>query len=325
MLLTACQEAPGPGPSADIAGSSIRSGGGPELITASSPGLFPEGAAWDPHRRGFLIGSTTRGNVSVVGLDGSVSELVPSLGAVSTLGIEVDPIRNRIYIAYSDYELRKVFPTDQPPVSGVAVVDLITGGVERKIDTALGRADTFANDLAVDTVTGSVYLIDCVYDTVQVIDPAGSVRPLVSDPRFRSPSVGLNGIVWHPDGYLVTGRYDTGALFRISLQGAAQVTEVATETTLRGIEGFTLRPDGTLLMAQNRLGVTAGVDAVTGLRSEDDWRTARVVDRTDPWPVSAPTSVAFGPFGAYALSGQVDLAMAGRMDATAIWLRHVPF
>ncbi|MFI9450255.1 hypothetical protein [Amycolatopsis sp. NPDC052450] len=312
-------------PTASAAASGMAPDCGPELITVTAPALYPEGTAWDPYRHAFLVGSATQGTVSVVGLDGTVRPLVPSLGLVSTLGMEVDRSRKRLYVAYSDYWVRRFVPVTQPPTSGVAVINLVTGRVVRKIDTALGRADTFANDVTVDHATGSVYVTDCVSATVQVIDRHGNVRALVTDPRFRSPDIGLNGIAWHPDGYLLTARYDTGSLFRISLDGRPETSVVATKAPLRGVEGFTLRPDGTLLAARNNLGAPGVVDAVVGLGSADGWRTARLVDQAGPWPLRAPTAVAYGPTGTYALSGQMDKLLTGGMTETTFWLRRVPF
>ncbi|QIS76144.1 hypothetical protein HB370_32005 [Streptomyces sp. DSM 40868] len=300
-----------------------------DVITGHATELYPEGVAWDPTRRAFLTGSASQGNLSVIGLDGSVTELAPSIGKVSTLGIRVDVARNRILVAYSDFWVRQRLEVgDQPPTSGVAVFALDTGRLQRRIDVAGGRERTFANDLTFDS-RGDVYVTDSVHDTVQRIDRAGRVTPVATDPRFAADIVGLNGIVWHPDGYLLAVRYDTGKMFRIT-PGAperSRVSEVRLPQPLLGTDGLALRPDGSLVVVTNSIGaavgVPGGVDAVTVLGSRDGWRTADPDLRFDPWPVSGPTTVAMTPFGDYALSGEVGELMAGR-TSDLITLRRVP-
>jgi sugar lactone lactonase YvrE len=300
----------------------------PRTISAISPGLFPEGVAWDPTREAFLVTSALRGNVSVVGTDGCVTELTPGLGTVSTLGLKVDAGRGRVLVAYTDYWLRLLGEISQPPTSGVAVIDLATGEPLARIDTALGRETTSANDVAIDERTGAAYVTDIVSDTLQEIDADGRVTDLVTDERFASDSVGVNGIVWHPDGFLLTTRHDTGAMFRVGLGGETPgVTRVEVSQPLVGVDGLALRQDGTLLAAQIPVETPegpAGGSAITALASDDGWRSARVAGRADPWPIIAPTAIAVGSLGAYALSGQVGVALSGG-TADEFWLRRVGF
>ncbi|TDC73688.1 SMP-30/gluconolactonase/LRE family protein [Streptomyces hainanensis] len=301
-----------------------------EAVTSVSPELYPEGVAWDPTREAFLVTSTRQGNVSVVTPDGAVEELTPSIGLVSTLGIKVDTRRNRAIVSYTDYWVRRMLPgVEQPPTSGVAIIDLRTGELLQRIDTGQGRENTFANDLAYDTRTGTVYVTDSVSATIQQIDTRGRVSDLVTDERFAADFIGLNGIAWHPDGYLLTTRYDTGEMFKVSLRGRPRVTQVEVPQSLIGVDGITLRADGTLLAVQNELGAGLGMPrgdtAVTSLASRDGWRTAYVTGRTDPWAFPSPTTITDTPSGAYAVSGQVDVLMSGVGSADTFWLQRAGF
>ncbi|MFC9470321.1 SMP-30/gluconolactonase/LRE family protein [Streptomyces coelicoflavus] len=301
----------------------------PQTVTASSPELYPEGVAWDPTREAFLVTSARQGTVSVVEADGSVRELTPSLGLVSTLGIRVDARRGRILVAYSDYWVRRMLPVDQPPTSGVAVIDLASGRLVKKIDTARGRQNTFANDLAVDERTGTVYVTDSVSDTLQQIDVRGRVSDLVTDDRFSDEHIGLNGIAWHPGGYLLVTRHDSGAMFRITPDRTPRVSRVVVPASLAGVDGLALRRDGTLLAVQNTLGAAngmpGGVNAVSALASDDCWRTARLTRRVEPWPEKPATTVAVTGRGAYTVSGQMDVLMSGSGEAQEFWLNRLPF
>ncbi|WP_128637094.1 SMP-30/gluconolactonase/LRE family protein [Streptomyces sp. C] len=302
---------------------------GAEVITGRATELYPEGIAWDPTRRAFLVGSASQGNLSVIGQDGGIKELAPSIGMVSTLGIRVDVARNRILVAYSDFWVRQRLDVgDQPPTSGVAVFALDTGKLQRKVDVAGGRGRTFANDLTFDR-RGNIYVTDSVSDTIQRIGLDGKVTPVVTDPRFAADIVGLNGIVWHPDGYLLAVRYDTGVMFRINPNAPAhrRVTEVKLPRPLVGTDGLGLRPDGSLVVVTNSIGaavgVPGGVDAVTVLESKDGWRTAGFSKRLDPWATQGPTTVAVTPHGDYVLSGDVGELMAGR-TSDLVTLRRIP-
>ncbi|WP_432157466.1 SMP-30/gluconolactonase/LRE family protein [Streptomyces sp. bgisy153] len=302
---------------------------GPQVIDSRAADVYPEGIAWDPTRRAFVVGSALRGDLSVIGMDGTVTQLAPSIGMVSTLGVRVDTARNRIIVAYSDFWIRQRLDVgDQPPTSGVAIFALDTGELRRTIDVAGGRERTFANDLTYDD-QGNVYVTDSVSDTVQRIDPHGNVTPLVTDPRFAADIVGLNGVVWHPRGYLLALRYDTGVMYRIDPKAPAhrRVTEVRLPRPLVGTDGLGLRRDGSLIVVTNSIGeavgAPGGVDAVTVLDSRDGWRSATVRSRTEPWPTGGPTTVALTPYGDYVLSGQVGEVLAGR-TSDRITLRRVP-
>lgn len=301
----------------------------PQTIDAQAHELYPESITWDPTRHAFLVGSARQGNVSVVGLDGTVKELTPSLGLVSTLGIKVDVPRNRIVVVYTDYWVRRLMQVDQPPTSGVAIINLRTGKLERKIDTGVGRPDNFANDLAVDERTGTIYVTDSVSDSLQQIDLRGRVSVLLTDDRFSDDSIGLNGIEWSPGGYLLVSRHDTGAVFKIPLTRHPAARLVQVPVSMRGVDGLVLEPDGRLLAVQNTLGalhgIPGGIDAVTELATSDGWRTSRVVHQTDPWPVEGPTTVAIGGPAPYVLSGRLAVLMTQSGTTDEFWLERLDF
>ncbi len=303
---------------------------GQDVIVSHAADVYPEGIAWDPTRRAFVVGSALKGTLSVIRLDGTVTELAPSVGMVSTLGVRIDTARGRILVAYSDFWIRQRLPVgDQPPTSGVAIYDLRTGELKQKIDVSGGRERTFANDLTFDP-RGNIYVTDSVSDTVQRIDLAGRVTKVATDPRFAADIVGLNGVVWHPDGYLLSLRYDTGKMFRITPGAPAhrRVAEVKLEKPLLGTDGLQLRSDGSLVVVTNSIGAAVGVpggeDGVSVLSSRDGWRSARVTADERPWSVGGPTTVAFTPYGDYVLSGEVGVALTGGVPDLITLRRMAP-
>src|SRR4051812_17946996 len=280
-------------------------------ITGRTADRYPEGIAWDPTRRAFLIGSIATGRISVVGRDGVPRPFGVAPG-VSTFGLHVDAARNRVLVTYADIGAGERSSEETAyKESGVAVYDLRDGRLLRRIslntawlNPAGGKHG--ANDLAIDAV-GNAYVSDPAGDAIYKIDRRGRASVLVRDARLRSDSIGVNGIVWDPAGFLLAVRYDNGVLLRISLAG--RISEVAVGKRLVGGDGLAMTRNHRLIAVTNKLGAP-GVEEVTVLSSADGFRSARVRS-TEAWPVAAPTTAAVAPDGTYVLSGGIDVLLAG--------------
>lgn len=272
---------------------------------------YPEGIAWDPTRRAFLVGSLATGRISVVGRDG-VPHPFGAAPGVSTFGLHIDAVRNRVLVTYADIgNGERSSESTTYKQSGIAVYNLRTGRLEQRVDLNTPRLNPTgghhgANDLAVDAA-GNAYVTDPASDAIYKVTPAGAATVLIRDERLRSDTIGANGIVWHPAGYLLTIRYDTGTLFRITPRGELSTTGLT--SALVGGDGLALRPDGRLIAITNKLGAP-GVEQATVLSSRDNYRTAQVRS-VEPWPVAGPTTAAVTPYGAYVLSGRIDVLLAG--------------
>ncbi|WP_282702190.1 SMP-30/gluconolactonase/LRE family protein [Streptomyces sp. CC219B] len=293
----------------------------PRSLSVTAPGVYPEGVAWDPTRKAFLVGSSAQGTVSVVRADGSVTPLVAPFAQVSVLGIAVDARRRRVLAAYTDYFFRLMGIVDptQPPVSGVGVFDLATGAVLHLVDLADGQAEPRANDVTFDG-DGTVYVTDTGVDTISVVSRDGQLLQVIRDDRFRTDGTGPNGIVHHPAGFLLMGKYDGGRLFRVDRPRSARpkVGEVRLDRAPASLDGIALRPGGSLVAVSNDLslpGGRQGRDAVLELRSTDCWRSARTV-RDQTWPFEDPTTVAVTPYGDYVVSGGLREILTGVPSST---------
>ncbi len=260
----------------------------PGSVVASAPSLHPEGVGWDPTRGQFLVSSLRHGTVSLVSPSGRVRPLVTGTKMVSTFGLRAD--RGRLLVAYGDIGFGE---RSAPGQSGLGVFDLRTGRALRFVDIPGG-----ANDIAVDP-HGNAYVTGTLGDTIWQVSPSGHLTAFARDPRLGGASFGNNGIVWDPRGFLVTGHYTDGTLFKVT---AGHVEELPAPK-LPGADGLTLTPQG-LVVVTNSLSAP-GKNAVTVLdtrtwqvRSQRDWRTA-------------PTTAARTPFGMYVLSGHVDVLVGG--------------
>lgn len=290
-----------------VAPASATTRGLPPVLTVAAENLFPEGVTWDPTRKSLLVGSLHQPMlISAIGRDGVARTVVSDPDLLFVAGLEVDVARNRILAATGN-------PTTPGP-SALAIYDLRTGEREQLVD--LSGAGHAVNDLAVDPA-GNAYVTDTNAGAVYKVTPAGQVTTVSTDPRL-GPSVGANGIVWHPDGYLVVGNYSTGKLLRLRPNG--HLTELRLATPLVGADGLVLRRNGTLVVVTNDLlGLPGSTVAVHELALVGN---AAVPLRTTPWPDPAPTTATETPYGVYVVDGRIDVALTGG-TATDFVLRRL--
>jgi hypothetical protein len=307
---------------APVAGGAVASGvagghagsGWPDAVAGVTADRYPEGVAWDPTRRAFLVGSLATGRIDVVDRAGRAQVLVEQAPGVSTFGLHVDAARNRFLVTYADIGSgERSSPATASIQSGVAIYNLRTGRLQHRVDLntpALNPAGGKhgANDLAIDA-RGNAYVTDPAGDAIYRITPTGKASVLVRDARLHAETIGMNGIVWDPAGYLLAVKYESGTLYRISLHGLPQITEVQLPRPLVGGDGLAFTPARQLIAVTNKLGAP-GNEAVTVLRSADNYRSAEVVT-SKAWPFAGPTTMALTPHGAYVLSGRIDVLLAG--------------
>ncbi|GAA3505056.1 SMP-30/gluconolactonase/LRE family protein [Streptomyces prasinosporus] len=303
---------------ADGAGPAAADTALPSVISGSGTAIHPEGVTWDPTRSAFLIGSLRHGTVSVVGADGTPRTLIDDPELIATGAIRVDVPRNRLLVTYDDVyagpdALLSVgsTPETRGRHAGLAVYDLRTGQLQRRIDLGEAPGLHLANDIALDP-RGNAYVTDSFSGHIFKVTPSGRKSTFLYDPALDAgadenglPNVGVNGIVHHPDGYLLVVRYDTGAIFRIPLDRPQDFREVDLEQRVPGADGMALAPDGTLWAATNTIRST-GIDGVFRLRSDDGWRTGRTLS-AQASPEAAPTTVAITPSGGYVLSSNLNV------------------
>ncbi|HEX6356809.1 SMP-30/gluconolactonase/LRE family protein [Actinophytocola sp.] len=278
----------------------------PAVLQPAATNLFPEGVAWDPTRQALLVTSLHQpALISAVGKDGVARTVVSDPDLPALVGIKVDVARGRILAAAGN--------PITPGTSYLAVYDLATGVREQLID--LSGPNHAANDVALDPA-GNAYVTDSSAGVVYKVDTSGYATMLSTDSRL-GPSIGANGIVWHPNGYLLINNYTTGKLFR--LQGG-QLTELRLTNPLYGADGMVLRHDGTLIVVTNALGgIPGSTAAVHELKVT---ARAAIPVRTTPWPDPEPTTVADTPYGAYVVDGRISQFLSGG-TATDFVLRRL--
>lgn len=243
----------------------------PDVITAQRGGFVPEGIEYDRANGRILTGSLAEGSVFEIGLDGSVVAVVTDPDLVSSVGIEVDEARDRILVANSD---RSIFGGTSQGQAKLGVYSLTTGERLAMVDLAAelevgDDAQFFANDVAV-TDAGTAFVTDTRQNVVYRVgtDYVASVHYAFS----AVDGMTLNGIEWHPDGYLIIADSTNGRFYKLATASGSDADMIAVPEALPGADGIVWHANGALAVIQNS--PTDG--RVTLLRSDDGWLSAQI-------------------------------------------------
>jgi len=241
----------------------------PFEIVIEAPGIMPEGVDWDEAGSRFLITSLTDGAIRSIDDAGSVEIFAQDQDITTSVGLEVDELHNRLLVAVAD---RNVF-SGGAGRAALAAYDLITH--ERLFLTELGGVfpyeQHFANDVAVDDA-GSAYVTDSTAPVIYRVDMDGSAEVFLQDDRLIADGIGLNGIGYHPDGFLLVAF--ANSLLKVPLDDPAAFSEVATDDPVH-FDGIFLH-EGAWLVGVNN---TDGQQTLVAMSSADDWATATTEGR----------------------------------------------
>jgi sugar lactone lactonase YvrE len=254
-----------------LAGCATLGGGGiPDRIVMERGGFVPEGIEFDTTRRRFLTGSLADGTIYEVANDGTLTPFVVDAELVSSVGIEADEPRDRLLVANSD---RSVFGGQGPGIAKLGVYRLSTGERIAMVDlgaVAGGDDDSivFTNDVTVD-VEGNIYLTDTWMNVVYRVDASYDASVLY---RFEpTTGLGLNGIVYHEDGFLIVVAVGgQGLLYRIPLDDPASARPIALSDPATGADGLVWSAAGELVVISN------STSSVQVYRSADGFSSAEL-------------------------------------------------
>ncbi|MDB5013613.1 MAG: putative lipoprotein precursor [Daejeonella sp.] len=277
-----------------------------ETIRFSSNALYPEGIAYDSGSSSFLVSSISTGTIGKVDLKGTYSAFITDSKLISTLGIQVDSIRNRVLIAVGDLKNAPAVAT-RDNMAAVGIYNLKTGAPLAFVNLGQLKPGVkhLANDIAVD-VQGNAYVTDSFSPIIYKIDMNNDATIFLENDAFKPLHVGdmagLNGIVFHPDGYLIASKMDTGELFKIPLTAPNTFTKI-TSVALPG--------DGLLLTKDKKLVVMAPtLNKAHLVSSTNAWTNATVEKTYDTGDVWATTLTLKGNdiFGLYTYDVQATPA-----------------
>lgn len=245
-------------------------------IKFTAPKLYPEGVAFDEKQNVFYVSSVTTGTIGKVDMNGKYSVLYADNSLRSSFGMKVNAKQNKLWICISDpnhswYSNPETFKKMARLIS----IDLSTGKKVDDIDLSkLNDGKHFANDIAFDD-KNNMYITDSFSPNIYKVTPAGQATIFSTSELFKSEEIGLNGIVYHPSGFLIVDHNSSGALFKVDLKNPGNISKIE-------IMGFIPGADGMLLDKQNNLIVIVnkGINRAFRYSSKDNWKTAELSGST---------------------------------------------
>jgi quercetin dioxygenase-like cupin family protein len=298
----------------------LKSGANPLRI--ASPALYPETLAVNAQSNQFLVGSFSEGAVYEVGLDGKAKKLVADPRLTSILGIAVDPRAGRLLVTNSDLGagLRRSRRGPKKE-AGVGVYELASGRALEYVDLGglLPEAEHLINGITLDS-QGNAYVTDSLSPVIYKVEPGGKASVFLQSEEFKGAGINLNGIVFHPKGFLLVVKKSSGALYRIPLADPQRFARVQLPTTFVGGDGLQLVGDEQLVLVANQT-PAAALRAAFVLASSDDWASAKLIETRDLGDVY-PTSCTVRDGKLYVLSSHLDEWLAAPEGARAALLKQ---
>lgn len=260
----------------DVSSETSAAGAIPDTVRIREPGLHPEGIEWDGERGRFLVSSVTRGTVTSVRDDGSHEAFVEDTAVTSSIGVHIDRAGGRLLVANSD-----LAATSDTSLTGQAMLgayDLSSGERLYMADMgALVDGRHFANDVT-SGPDGTAYVTDSFSPVIYEVSPEGEPSVLVRDQRLGGRGFGLNGIDYHPDGYLVVAMAGDSTFYRVPLDDPSSLTEVSMPEPISA-DGIVFRSPTELAVVGTTFRGEEPITEVLLLSTDDGWSTASVAGR----------------------------------------------
>lgn len=277
-------------------------------------GVYPEGIAYYPQKDAFLISSITKGQIGMVDRQGNYSVFLDNKNFFSSVGMKVKG--NKLYVAVGDLGLSNRSTKVSPKtIARLLVFDVNTKKLLKKVDLHKEyKGAHWANDLTVDD-NGDVYITDSFSPVIYKVNKKGKATVFVENDQFKGDGINLNGILVHPNGYLLVAKNSDGKLFKVDLKTKA-VSEVQLATPIVGMDGLLLDKDGSLIVGQN-----TAHEAYHKVVSTDDWKSGYIVASDTKGLNFATTSTMDNKGDIYFANTYISDLFQGKNDRTQYFIR----
>lgn len=212
-----------------------------------------EGIAWREKTGEFYFGDVNGRAVWIKNNDGTLRRFTPEGDDLfGVFGLAVDEARGVLWAATSAVPAMRGFTPDQDGTAALAEIDLGTGAVQRIIPVVRKTGDQQSHVLGDLSLAGdgSVFVTDSGAPVLWRLGPEDkNLVPWVESHEFIS----LQGIVLLPTGGAIVSDHANG-LLQVDLERrGVRRLEPPPNTTLVGLDGLALAPDGSVIAIQNGL------------------------------------------------------------------------
>ncbi|HFD14375.1 MAG TPA: hypothetical protein ENJ34_03635 [Epsilonproteobacteria bacterium] len=292
-----------------------------ELIEVKENSLYPEGISYDKKSNNFLISSISKGEIWSVNSSGESTLFTKDTTFPSTLGILVDEKQNRLLVCIADPGVGKNSSRNtKGKLAAIAVYDLTS---KEKINYFnLGALHPniphLANDLTVDS-KGNIYITDSFSPMIYKIDIKGNISIFTEDINWsiKEGEFGLNGIVYHPDGYLIVAHYASHSLYKILLKNPNihhkilfDQKDLNLNQQIISIDGLALTNKNTLSIVSNNFSPEVKGNGVYKLQSSDDWESATITELMETG-ATFPTTLTKKGSSLYVIHAKLPILFSG--------------
>lgn len=243
-----------------------------ERIEFTAPDAYPEGLAYDSANQVYYVSSARTGTIGKVTHAGAYTTLHQDTSLKSTYGLKLHPNGKQLYICAGDANYSKyTAPGTRKKMARLIMLDLPSGKKTKDIDLSqLVPGEHFPNDLTFDT-NGNCYITDSYAHAIYKITPAGAASVFTKHPAFVTKGIGINGIVYHPLGFLLVSNTNTGSLYKINTADPSNVSRIRINQFFLGADGILLREANDLVMVVN-----GNNDKIYQLTTADNWTSAEI-------------------------------------------------
>ncbi|HEY8397977.1 MAG TPA: hypothetical protein VIK80_08560 [Flavihumibacter sp.] len=242
-----------------------------ERIEFEANDLYPEGIAYDSTAGVYYVSSMRSGTIGKVDRSGNYSPVHEDSTLKSSYGMKLHPDGKTLYVMVGDANYsRYTSPDTRKKMIRLIALDLASGQRTRDIDlSGLVPGEHFGNDLIFDR-NGNIYITDSYAHAIYKVDPSGSPSVFVQDSLFATKGFGVNGIVYHPDNFLLVSNSNTGQIYKVNID-PVQVQAVKTDQFFLGADGLLLDDPNQLIIVTN-----GGNDKIFQIKTEDGWGSAKL-------------------------------------------------
>jgi len=233
---------------------------------------YPEGVAYDSVKDIYYVSSVTHGTIGKVTPAGAYSVLHADSTLRSTYGMKVHPDGKRLFVCVSDATYsRHSTPDTKKKMIRLISIDLATGKRLSDVDlSALVPGKHFGNDLTFDP-KGDVYVTDSYSNVIYKVTASGDASVFSKSKVYETMGFGLNGIVFHPGGFLLVASSNKGQIFKVDVSNPNNPQPVVVDQYFLGADGLILADNNTLTVVVN-----GGNDKIFRLKTNDNWKSAKL-------------------------------------------------